>query len=229
MQPAIIAFALLLAAAAPTLVSNTASAQAYPGKSIRLIVPWPPGGGTDTAGRIMAQALSDGLGGPVVVENRPGASGRIGTEFAAKAPADGYTLLLGSVAPNAIIPGAYPKLPYDAVKDFAPISLIATSNYILVVHPSLPVKTVKDLIVLARSKPGQINFASAGNLSVAHLAGEFFKQFAKLDIVHVAYTGGGPAVIAIMSGDAALYFGDGASVVHQVKAGKLRALVTTGA
>ncbi len=229
MKQAIIAFASLLAAAPLTFVANTASAQVYPGKSIRLIVPWPPGGGTDSAGRIMAQALSDGLGGPVVVENRPGASGRIGTEFAAKAPADGYTLLMGSVAPNAILPGAYPKLPYDAVKDFAPISLIATSDYILVVHPSLPVKSVKDLIALARSKPGQINFASAGNGSVAHLAAELFKQLAKVDLVHVPYKGGGPAVTATLTGEMSLYFGSGPSVVPLAKAGRLRPIATTGA
>jgi tripartite-type tricarboxylate transporter receptor subunit TctC len=209
-------------------VSGYAPAQSYPGKPIRLLVPFPPGGGTDVTARILAQALSEGPGWQVVIENRPGATGRIGTELAAKAPPDGYTLLLGTAGPNAILPGVYPKLPYDAVKDFIPISLIDSAAYNLVVHPSVPVKSVKDLIVLARSKPRQITFASAGNLSVGHVAGEFFNKFAKVDMLHVAYKGGGPAVIATMSGETALYFG-GPSVVHQAKAGKLRAIASTGA
>jgi tripartite-type tricarboxylate transporter receptor subunit TctC len=228
MKTGVIAFASLVASVALALVSSSAPAQTYPSKPIRLIVPFPPGGGTDVTARILTQALSDGPGWQVVVENRPGATGRIGTELAAKAPPDGYTLLLGTAGPNAILPGAYSNLPYDAVKDFAPISLIDSAAYNLVVHPSLPVTSVKDLIVLARSKPGQITFASAGNLSVGHVAGEFFKQFAKVDMVHVAYKGGGPAVIATMSGETALYFG-GPSVVHQAKAGKLRAIASTGA
>ena len=228
MKTVIIAVAAFPALAALALVSNTALAQAYPSKPIRLIVPWPPGGGTDAAARILAQALSDNLGEQVVPDNRPGATGRIGTEFAARAPADGYTLLMGTVGPNAIVPAASPKLPYDAIRDFAPISLVATSDYILVVHPSLPVKSVKDLIALARSKPGQINFASAGSGSVAHLAGELFKQLAKVDMVHVPYKGGGPAVTATLSGEVSLYFGSGPSVVSFVKAGRLRAIATTG-
>lgn len=225
----IIALVLLLASVALALVSNTAPAQTYPTKPIRLIVPWPPGGGTDAAARILAQALSEDLDWQVVVDNRGGASGRIGTELAAKAPADGYTLVMGTVAPNAILPAASPKLPYDTVKDFAPISLVGTSDYVLVVHPSLPVKSVKELIALARSKPGQINFASAGSFSVAQLAAELFKQLAKIDMVHVAYKGGGPAVVATLTGEVSLYFGSGPSVVPHVKAGKLRAIATTGA
>ena len=229
MKTVIIAVAAFPALAALAIVSNTALAQAYPSKPIRLIVPWPPGGGTDAAARILAQALSDGLGEQVVVDSRPGATGRIGTEFAARAPADGYTLLMGTVGPNSVMPAASPKLPYDAIRDFAPISLVATSDYILVVHPSLPVKSVKDLIALAGSKPGQINFASAGNGSVAHLAGELFKLLAKVDMVHVPYKGGGPAVTATLSGEVSLYFGSGPSVVSFAKAGRLRAIATTGA
>jgi len=228
MKSGVIVFASLVASGALAFVSGFAPAQTYPSKPIRLIVPFPPGGGTDVTARILAQALFDGPGWQVVVENRPGATGRIGTEFAAKAPPDGYTLLLGTAGPNAILPGAYSKLPYDAVRDFAPISLIDSAAYALVMHPSLPVRSVKDLIVIARNRPGQITFASAGNLSVGHLAGEFFKQFAKVDITHVAYKGGGPAVIATVSGETALYFG-GPSVVQQAKAGRLRAVATTGA
>lgn len=221
--------AALVASAGLALVSSPAPAQTYPGKPIRLIVPFPPGGGTDATARILAQALSDGPGWQAVVENRPGATGRIGTELVAKALPDGYTLLLGTAGPNAILPGAYSKLPYDAVKDFAPISLIDSADYALVLHPSMPVKSVKDLIALARSKPAQITFASAGNLSVGHLAGEFFKQFAKVDMVHVAYKGGGPAVVGTITGEVSVYFGSGPAVVPHVKSGKLRAVATSGA
>ena len=206
----------------------TAYAQPYPSKPIRLIVPFPPGGGTDATARILTQALAETAGWHIVVENRAGATGRIGTELVAKAVPDGYTLLLGTAGPNAILPGARAKLPYDPIKDFAPVSLIDSADYALVIHPSMPAKTVSDLIAIARSRPGQIAFASAGNLSVAHLAGEFFRQHAHIDITHVPYKGGGPAVIATLSGETAIYFG-GPSVVHQSKAGKLRAIATTGA
>ncbi len=218
--------ALLLAAA---FVANAVLAQAYPSKPIRLIVPFTPAGGTDTAARITAQSWSDDLGWRVVVENRPGASGRIGTELAARAPADGYTLLLGSVAPNAILPNAVADLPYDAVRDFVPISLLATSDFVLAVHPSLPVRSVKDLIALARSRPGQINFASVGGMSGSHLTGELLKQLAKINIVHVPYKGPGAAVVALLSGEASLYFASGPTVLPHVKAGRLRAVATTGA
>ncbi len=224
MKAGIIALVLLLA---PAFVSNAVLAQAYPAKPIRLIVPFPPGGGTDVSARILARALSEDPGWQVVVDNRPGATGRIGTELAAKAAPDGYTLVLGTAGPNAILPGAGAKLPYDALKDFTPVTLVDSADYILVVHPSLPVKTVRDLIALARTKPGQITFASAGNLSVGHMAGELFKHDAKVDMTHVAYKGGGPAVVATVSGETALYFG-GPSVVQQSKAGLLRAVASTG-
>ncbi len=227
MKSALHLIGLVCAAALPG-AGGPVAAQSFPAKPIRLIAPFPPGGGVDAAARIIAQALADDLGQQVVVDNRPGASGRIGTELAAKSPADGYTLLLGSVAPNAIIPGSYPKLPYDGIKDFAPISLVASSDYMLVVHPSVPVKTVKDLVALAKANPGKINFASTGNLGGPHLAGELFKLLAKVDVVHIAYRGGGPAVTAILSGEAALIFGSGPTVVPHVKAGKLRAIATTG-
>jgi tripartite-type tricarboxylate transporter receptor subunit TctC len=222
------ALAWLVASAATALVSNTALAQAYPAKPIRLIVPFTPSGGTDASARIMAQALTDDAGWRFVVENRPGASGRIGTELAAKAPADGYTLLLGSVAPNAIIPSAVSNLPYDAVKDFTPISLLATSDFVLAVHPSLPARSVKDLIALAKSKPGQLNFSSVGNISGAHMTGELLKQLAKINIVHVAYKGPGAAVIAVLSGEASFYFGSGPTLTPHANAGRLRLLASTG-
>jgi tripartite-type tricarboxylate transporter receptor subunit TctC len=221
-------FRLGLATLALAFVASPATAQTFPAKPIRMIVPFPPGGGTDLSARILAQALAEGPGWQLVIENRPGATGRIGTELAAKAPPDGYTLLLGTAGPNAILPAAYPKLPYDALKDFVPVTLVDSAEYILVVHPSLPVKAARDLVALARAKPGQITFASAGNLSVGHMAGELFKHHAKVDMTHIAYKGGGPAVIATVSGETSLYFG-GPSVVQQSRSGQLRAVATTGA
>jgi len=221
-----IALTPLLVCAA--LLPGPVASQAYPSKPIRLIVPFPPGGGTDLSARILSQALADGPGWQLVVENRPGATGRIGTELVAKSPPDGYTLVLATAGPNSILPAAYPgKLPYDAIKDFAPVTLVDSADYVMVVHPSLPVRTVKDMVALARSKPGQIAFASAGNLSVGHMAAELFKQSAGVDMTHVPYKGGGPAVVATVSGETSVYFG-GTSIVQQSKAGKLRAIAVTG-
>lgn len=208
-------------------ISN-ASAQAYPSKPIRLIVPYPPGGGVDAAGRIIAQALTEQLSQQVVVDNRSGATGRIGTEMAAKSPADGYTLLLGSVAPSAIIPSVSPTVPYDAIKDFSPISLVGTTDYTLVVHPSLPVRSTRDLLALAKAQPRQLTFASGGILGAAHLAGELMKQLAKVDIVHVSYKGVGPATVSVLSGETVMTFTQGPAVTEAVKAHRLRALATTG-
>lgn len=224
-----IALACLIASAATAIVPNAALAQTYPAKPIRLIVPFTPSGGTDTTTRIVAQAITDDAGWRFVVENRPGASGRIGTEFAAKAPADGYTLVVGSVAPNAIIPSAVSNLPYDAVKDFTPISLLITSDFILAVHPSLPVKSVKELVALAKARPGQINFSSVGSISGSHMTGELFKQLAGIKIVHVPYKGPGAAVTAVLSGEVSFYFGSGPNLTPHANAGRLRLLASTGA
>jgi len=202
-------------------------AQGFPSKPIRLIVPFPPGGGTDFSARVLAKALADGPGWQLVVENRPGATGRIGTELAARAAPDGYTLVAATAGPNSILPAAYSNLPYDAIRDFAPVTLVDSAAYVLVVHPSLPVRTVRDLVSLARSKPGEITFASAGNLSVGHMAAELFKQSAQVSMPHVPYKGGGPAVVATVSGETSIYFG-GPSVVQQAKAGRLRAIASTG-
>ena len=228
MKARIIAIATMAASAALPLMPGAASAQSYPAKPIRLIVPFTPSGGTDASARILAQALTDDAGWRFVVENRPGASGRIGTELAAKAPADGYTLLVGSVAPNAIIPSAVSNLPYDAVRDFMPISLLVTSDFILAVHPSLPARSVKDMVALARSKPGEINFSSVGNISGSHMTGELLKQLAKINIVHVAYKGPGAAVIAVLSGEVSFYFGSGPTLTPHANAGRLRLLASTG-
>ncbi len=206
----------------------TASAQEYPSKPIRLIVPYPPGGGVDATGRVIGQALTEQLGQSVIVENRAGATGRIGTEIVAKSPADGYTLLLGSGAPNAVIPSVTPNLPYDAIRDFAPISLVGKTDYTLAVHPSLPVRSVKELIAFAKAKPGQLTYGSSGILSNTHLCGELLNQMAKVDVVHVAYKGTGPALLSVLAGETAMSYGGGGAIMPHVTARRLRALATTG-
>jgi tripartite-type tricarboxylate transporter receptor subunit TctC len=211
------------------LVPAPLVAQPYPAKPIRVIVPVSHGGGSDIPARLYAQAITDELGWRFVIDNRPGAAGRIGTEMAARAPADGYTLLLGGSTPNAVVQSSAPNLPYDTLRDFIPVSLIARSDFILAAHPSLPVKSVKDVIALARSKPGQINFGSVGNISGAHVTGELLKQLAKIDIVHVPYNGPAPAMTALLSGEVQLYFGSGASVTGHARAGRLKLLATAGA
>lgn len=208
-------------------ISN-ALAQGYPSRTIRLIAPYPPGGGVDATARIIAQALTEQLGQQVVVENRSGATGRIGTEIVAKSPADGYTLLLGSGAPNAVVPSVTPNLPYDPIKDFAPISLVGTTDYDLLVHPSLPVRSVKQLIALAKAKPGEITYGSSGILSNTHLAGELLKQLANVNMIHVAYKGTGPAMVGVLTGETAITFGGGPGAAPHIQAKRLRALATTG-
>ncbi len=203
------------------------SADIYPGRPMRMIVAYPPGGGTDIVGRLMAQKLTETLGQNVVVDNRGGATGNIGTELAARSPADGYTLLMGNVAPNAINVSLFQKLPYDPIKDFAPVSLVAITPNILVVNPAVPVKTVKDLIALARAKPGTLNFPSAGVGSSSHLAGELLKILAKVDMVHIPYKGGGPALIDTISGQVQIMFATMPAAMPHVKSGKLRPVAVT--
>jgi tripartite-type tricarboxylate transporter receptor subunit TctC len=219
-----------VACLAAALVCMTAAhAQpAYPQKPIRLVVPFPPGGGTDILARLFGQKMSETLGQPIIIDNRPGAGGTIGTDIAAKAPPDGYTLILVSGS-HAINPGLYQKLPYDSVSDFAPITQIATSPGILVVNPSLPVKSVKDLIALARAKPGQINYASAGSGTPPHLAGELFKVMAKIDMVHVPYKGNAPAFTDVIGGQVSLIFPTMPSAMPFIKSGKLRPIAVTSA
>lgn len=222
-------FKTLAACIALSFVSVTvAFAQPYPSKTIRLVSPYPPGGGTDATARIIANALGDQMGQQVVVDSRGGASGRIGTEIAAKSPADGYTLVLGNVAPLAILPGSGIKLPYDPINSFSPVSLLAKSDYVLTVHPSLPVRSVSDLLALAKAKPDQLTYASSGNLGGPHLAGELINLMAKVKLLHVPYKGNGPAAIALLTGESTMMFGSGPSVVPHINAGKMRALATTG-
>ena len=228
LQPAVAvvrAFAVtaLLAAA---FVPRAAQAQAYPSKPLKLIVSSSPQGGTDTIARIAAAQLTDSLGQQVIVENRPGANGQIAVGVLAKSPPDGYTLLMSGAASLVIHPHTYSKLPYDVARDLQPVSLMAMSDYILAVHPSLPVKTVKDLIVLAKAKPGQIAFSSSGQSGIPHLAGELFKLRAGVDMLHVPYKGGGPAALAILSGEVSLMFGTGPTVVPHARNGKLRLIAT---
>lgn len=219
---------LLIGIAALCSGFATVQAQSYPAKTVRLISPYPPGGGTDATARIIAQALGDQMGQQVIVDSRGGASGRIGTELAAKSPPDGYTLVLGNVAPLAILPGSGVKLPYDAINSFTPISLMALSDYVLTVHPSLPVRTPKELLALARTKPNALTYASSGNLGGPHLAGELINLMGKVKILHVPYKGNGPAAVALLTGESPMMFGSGPSVVPHVNAGKLRAIATTG-
>jgi tripartite-type tricarboxylate transporter receptor subunit TctC len=220
--------AALVGTASLALVPNPALAQAFPTKPIRLIVPVTPGGGLDVFGRIIARVLSEGLGVQVVADNRGGASGRIGAEAVARAAPDGYTLLMGGVTPLSTIPSSDPKLSYDAVKDYAPISLVGTAEFNLVMHPSLPVRSVADFIALAKSKPGQIYCASTGIGSTSHFTWELFKQFAKIDIVHVPYRGGGFAYTALLGGEVSSFFGSASSITPHVKAGRLRPIASTG-
>ncbi|HEX2828123.1 MAG TPA: tripartite tricarboxylate transporter substrate binding protein [Burkholderiales bacterium] len=224
---AVLRYAACLAAA---LGCTTAAhgQTAYPLKPIRLVAPFPPGGGTDFLARLFGQKMSETLSQQVVVDNRGGAGGTIGTDIVAKAPPDGYTIILVS-ASHAINPGLYPKLPYDSIHDFAPITQIATSPGILVVNPSLPVKTVKELIALARAKPGQINYASAGSGTPPHLAGELFKLMAKIDMVHVPYKGNAPAFTDVIGGQVSLIFPTMPSAMPFIKSGKLRPIAVTSA
>jgi tripartite-type tricarboxylate transporter receptor subunit TctC len=216
-------------ALAALAISAAAHAQVYPARPIRMIVAYPPGGGTDIVGRMLAQKLGESLGQTVVVENRGGASGNIGTELAARAAPDGYTILMGNVAPNAINVSLFKDMAFDPVADFAPVSLVASTPNILVVHPSTPARTVKEVIALAKAKPGTLNFASAGVGSSSHLAGELFRILAGADIVHVPYKGAGPAMVDVLSGQVQLYFATMPAAMPHVKPGKLAPVAVTSA
>ncbi len=206
-----------------------ASGQAYPNKPLRLIVPFPPGGGNDILARSVGQRLSETIGQQIIVDNRGGAGGMIGAELAARAAPDGYTLFLASIGNLAFTPALHARLPYDPIKDFAPVTLLATSAFIMVVNPSVPAKSVKDLIALAKAKPGQLNYASAGQGSSLHMTGEIFKLFTGTDLVHIAYKGSAPALTDLISGQVQIMFGTMPATLPQVKTGKLRALGVSGA
>jgi tripartite-type tricarboxylate transporter receptor subunit TctC len=205
-----------------------AAAQPWPGKPIRLIVTYPAGGGADAMARLIAPRLGEALGQPILVENRGGASGTIAAELVARSAPDGHTLMLDATA-YAVNPSLYPKLPYDPEKAFAPVTLLALFPNVVVVHPSFPVTSVKQLIEKIRAEPGKIAFASSGNGSAQHLAAELFRQRAGLEMVHVPYKGGGPALIDVMGGQVPIYFANMASSLPHVKSGKLKALAVTSA
>ncbi|MBC7778932.1 MAG: tripartite tricarboxylate transporter substrate binding protein [Proteobacteria bacterium] len=204
-----------------------APAQAFPSKPVRIIVGFAPGGTTDICGRVMAQRFTEQVGQAVLVENRPGAGGNIGAEFVAKAAPDGYTLMLTSIANQAIGPSLYTKLPFDAVKDFTPITQVISIPNVFVVHPSLPAKTVKEFIALAKKRPGVISFASAGTGTSVHLSGEMFKVMAGVDLVHVPYKGSAPAMQDLIGGHTQLVFDNLPFVLPFIKSGKVRPLAVT--
>jgi tripartite-type tricarboxylate transporter receptor subunit TctC len=215
------------AAALPT-VSHTARAQTYPTRPVRIIVAFPPGGTFDIVARLLSQWLSERLGQPFVIENRPGAGGNIGTEAVVRAPADGYTLLL-AVTPNAINASLYDKLNFKFSRDIAPVASIARSPNVMLVNPSFPAKTVPEFIAYAKANRGKINMASQGNGTSGHLAGELFKMTAGIDMVHVPFRGAAPALTDLLGGQVQLMFGSVPSSIEYIRAGKLRALAVTTA
>lgn len=221
MKTSMLAAAALLALAVP---GTRNLAQTYPTRAVRVIVPFAPGGGSDTYARVMATRLPEAFGQQVLVDNRPGGNTVIGAELAARAAPDGYTLFLSTNGTVAINPSLYKKLPYDPVKDFAPVTLVGVGPNVLVVHPSLPAKSVNELIALARAHPGKLSYASSGSGGAPHLAGELFKSMAGVDMVHVPYKGASPATIALLAGHVQVMFaGLGPGIAH-IKSGRLRGL-----
>lgn len=200
------------------------AADAYPAKPVRIVVPFAAGGSTDILARNVAQRLNEALRSPVIVENRPGAGALIGAEYVSKAAPDGYTLLMGTNTTHAVAPHLYGRMPYNALKDFVPIAEVAYNPQFLDVHPSIPVRSVKELIVLAQKRPGQLNFGSAGQGSASHMAMELFKSMAKVDITHVPYKGSGPALVDVLGGHLSMMFDVVLTTLPHMKAGRLRVL-----
>src|SRR5687767_7270419 len=223
MRDKMIVFLLLVAAA------GTATAQTYPAKPVRVIVAFAPGGSTDILARVFSQKLSASLGQQFLVDNRTGAGGTIGTDVVAKSPPDGYTINFGSTSSLAVSPNLYPKLPFDLLRDTTPVTQVATASIMLAVHPSVPVKNVRELIALARAQPGQINYASSGNGSSLHLCAEYLKYLAKIDMTHVPYKGVGAAMPDFLAGHVQLLFSDMAPFVPYVKTGRLKVLAASTA
>ena len=213
----------LTAYTSPTLAADAA----YPSRPIRLVLPFPSGGGTDSLARIMAPKMLELLGQPIVVDNRPGASGNIATDFVARAEPDGYTVLMGFNTSLTMNPSLYKKLPFDVQRDFKPVTLLASAKYFLVVNETVPVKTLGELVALAKSKPDQLNYSSSGPGSPLHLAAELFKYRTGTQIQHIPYKGGGPATAGILGGEVQLMFGSASAVMPHVRQGKLRALAVT--
>jgi tripartite-type tricarboxylate transporter receptor subunit TctC len=222
-----LALAVLRLGLLGALLPGLAAAQAYPVKPIRIVVPWAPGGSTDVLARLIGIKMSENWGQPAVVENKPGASGNIGSELVAKAPPDGYTLLVGSVSTHAMNPFLVASMPFKGVDDFSTIALAAYVTNVLVTHPSVPAKSVRELVELLKAQPGKIAYASAGNGSPNHVAAELFRRLAAVDMLHVPYKGGGPATAAIVGGQVGVLFTGLGNVWDHVKAGKLNLLAVT--
>lgn len=207
--------------------ANVNAANQYPYKPVRLILPGPPGGGADQLARVLGQRLTTDLGQTFVIDYRPGAGGMLGMDLAAKSAPDGYTIVMGNSGPNAVIPNLVKKVPYDPVKDLSPISLVASAANLLVVHPSVQANSVSELVQLAKSKPGQLTYASGGNGQSGHLAAELFKLIAGINMIHVAYKGSGPAIFDLVGGRVDMMFSNIPSLMPQMNAGKLKALAVT--
>ena len=223
-----IALALSIAAGiAAAQTASTSSGQAYPGKTIRIVVPWPPGGGTDLVARTVAQKMHETLGQPAIVDNRAGANGIIGADLVAKAQPDGYTVMI-TIASHAINATLYPKLPYDTLGDLAPVSLLAEYPFVITVHPSLPARTLKEFIAFAKARPGQLAYASSGNGSGPHLGMELFMSMSGISMVHVPYKGAGQAMTDLLSGQVPVFLNNFLASMQMIRAGKLRALAVTG-
>ena len=215
------------AAAVMALAAASAGAQQYPAKAIRMVVGFAPGGGTDLVARIIGQKMNESWGQPVLVDNRAGATGTIGADIVAKAPADGYTLLMGHVNSHGIAPNLFKKLPYDAERDFQMVAYVGYVPNVLVIHPSIPAQNVKDLIAIAKAKPGALNYASSGVGSTQHLAGELFQLLTGTKLVHVPYKGSGPAVVDLLAGHVVANFDTMPPVLPHIKTGRMRALALT--
>lgn len=215
-----------LLACAP--LAQESAAQAYPSRPVRIVAPFAPGSTIDIIGRLIAPRLSEALGQPVLIENRPGAGGMVGMDAVAKSPPDGYTMVIGALGPLAMNPVLYPKTPFDPVRDFAPVTLLATGPVAIAVHPSLPVRTVKELVALAKKNPGKLNFGSPGVGSSPHLTGELVKMLTGSDIVHVPYKGNAEAITDLVSGRVSIVFTGVPPVVPLAKAGRVRLIATTG-
>jgi tripartite-type tricarboxylate transporter receptor subunit TctC len=216
---------LLLLVAVLVLASGVASAQ-YPAKPVRIIVPYPPGGTTDILARLTAAKLTDGLGQPFIVENRPGASAAIGSQAVARAAADGYTLLMGTISSHGIN-SAIAKLPYDAIKDFAPVTVVASTPNVITVHPQLPARNLAELLALARAKPGKLNFGSTSPGGSPHMSAELLKMMARVDVVHVPYKGAGPMLTDLIGGQIDIGFDNLPSSMGHIRSGKVRAIAVT--
>ena len=222
------ALAALLAIAALAIGANAPAQSPYPSRPIKIIVPFPVGGVADTFGRVIGAKVAETWGQPVVIENKPGAGGNIGADFVAKSPPDGYTLVIGNIGTHAVNQSLFKTMPFDAMKDFVPIAHVLDAEGLLVVHPSVAVKTVPELIALAHSLPGKLTYASAGLGTTSHLAGELFKSMAKVDIVHVPYKGNSPAITDLVGGQTQMIFATMPTVLPMVKAGRLRAIAVIG-